>query len=398
MKSGWQMVRLSEIAVPVSRPVTVTTGVQYRTIGVKWWGEGAYERQTIDGSETAAQTLFSVRKDDLIINKIWVRHGSTAIASDAVDGCAASNEFPTFELDRTRVLPRWLHWLSKTKPFWKECDKLSRGTSGKNRIKPELFLTIEVPLPLLEEQQRIVQRIEELSAKIEEARGLRRRTMEQAERIHGAATNEILYAYSNVERVAIELLADVRGGIQKGPHRTPGENPVRYLTVAHVHRNRISTSDPRYFEVSSEELERWRLLPGDVLIIEGNGSAEQIGRTAIFRGEIEHCVHQNHVIRIRPNKELIEAEFLNLYLNSPVGQDEVQSRSRTTSGLRTLSVGRIKQIAVPFLPLTAQKAICASANELHKRTAALKLLQVETAEELNALLPSVLDKAFKGEL
>lgn len=106
MKAEWKDMPLAEIATPVSRPVTVVAGNQYRTIGVKWWGEGAYERQTIDGSQTAADTLSLVRQSDLIINKIWGRHGSTAIASEAVDGCVASNEFPTFELDQNAVLPR----------------------------------------------------------------------------------------------------------------------------------------------------------------------------------------------------------------------------------------------------------------------------------------------------
>jgi type I restriction enzyme, S subunit len=122
----------------------------------------------------AAKTLALVRKDDLIINKIWVRNGSTAIASEAVDGCAGSGEFPTFELDRTRVLPRWIHWLTKTQWFWTQCDNLSRGTSGKNRIRPELFLTIQIPLPSLDDQRRIVARIEELAAKIEKVQQYKR--------------------------------------------------------------------------------------------------------------------------------------------------------------------------------------------------------------------------------
>src|SRR5437868_14036076 len=107
MSTHWREVALGDIAKPVSRTVPVIPGQSYRTIGVKWWGEGAYERETIDGSQTAAKTLSLVREGDLIINKIWVRHGSTAIASSAVDGCAASGEFPTFKLDRSRVLPRW---------------------------------------------------------------------------------------------------------------------------------------------------------------------------------------------------------------------------------------------------------------------------------------------------
>jgi type I restriction enzyme S subunit len=173
---------------------------------------------------------------------------------------------------------------------------------------------------------------------------------------------------------------------------------VRYLTVAHVHRNEILTDSPRYFEVSAEELERWRLLPGDVLIIEGNGSADQIGRTALFRGEIENCVHQNHVIRIRPDKHRLMPEFLNTFLNSPAGQDVVQGQSRTSSGLRSLSVGRIKSICVPVPPLAEQRRIVGELDGLQMEVDALKRLQAETAAELGALLPSVLSRAFAGEL
>ena len=165
-----------------------------------------------------------------------------------------------------------------------------------------------------------------------------------------------------------------------------------------MQRNHILTNDPRYFEVTPTELERWRLWPGDVLIIEGNGSAEQIGRTALFRGEIQDCVHQNHVIRIRPECQKMMPEFLNCFLNSPMGQDEVQTRSRTTSGLRTLSVGRIKGIHVPVPPLSEQRRIVKELDALQARVDALKKLQAETAVDLDALLPSILDKAFEGEL
>ncbi len=252
--------------------------------------------------------------------------------------------------------------------------------------------------PYLSEPRQIVARIEELAAKIDEARGLRQKAVEEAEAIHASTAVELLKAVLGMRRSSIENIAEVRGGIQKGPHRTPGSNPVRYLTVAHVHRNQISLADPRFFEVSPDELERWRLERGDVLIIEGNGSLNQIGRTALFRGELDNCVHQNHIIRIRPNQSQIDPEFLNTYLNSPTGQDEVHARSRTTSGLRNLSVGRIKQITVPVPPLPEQRRIVAYLDNLQDTVNALKQLQSETYAELDAMLPSILDKAFRGDL
>ena len=156
---------------------------------------------------------------------------------------------------------------------------------------------------------------------------------------------------------AIGDISDVAGGIQKGPHREAAANPVRYLTVAHVQRNRLRLDDPRYFEVTSAELDRWRLLKGDVLIIEGNGSADQIGRTALFRGEIADCVHQNHVIRVRPYHDEVSGEYLNSLMNSSVGQVSVQLQSSTSSGLRTLSVGKIREMFFPLPPLSEQRKI-----------------------------------------
>jgi type I restriction enzyme S subunit len=72
-------------------------------------------------------------------------------------------------------------------------------------------------------------------------------------------------------------------------------------------------------------------------------------------------------------------------------------RSRTTSGLFNLSVGRIKDIGVPVPALPEQRRIVAYLDNLQAKVDALKRLQAETAAELDALLPSVLDRAFRGE-
>jgi type I restriction enzyme, S subunit len=61
-----------------------------------------------------------------------VRHGSTAIAGKEVDGCAASGEFQTFDLNRERVVPEWIHWQTKARGFWSKCDALSRGSACKS--------------------------------------------------------------------------------------------------------------------------------------------------------------------------------------------------------------------------------------------------------------------------
>jgi type I restriction enzyme S subunit len=180
MNSLYPIVPLIEACTPVERPEVPTPGQSYRQIGVQLWGRGAYERGTIDGAQTKYATLSRVKADDIIVNKIWARNGSVAVVTDSLAGCYGSGEFPTFAPIREKLEPRWFHWITKTRWFWEQCDEKSRGTSGQNRIRPERFLEVAIPLPPLAEQRRIVARIEELAAKIAEARGLRREAVEEA--------------------------------------------------------------------------------------------------------------------------------------------------------------------------------------------------------------------------
>jgi type I restriction enzyme S subunit len=172
---------LKKIISPVERSTAPVPGQQYRQIGVQLWGKGAYERESLDGSQTKYRALFRVEKDDIIVNKIWARNGSVAVVPESLAGCYASGEFPIFQPLRDYLEPCWFHWITKTYSFWAQCDDKSRGTSGKNRIRPERFLDIEIPLPPLSEQRRIVARIDELSAKIEETSKLRRLAAEEAD-------------------------------------------------------------------------------------------------------------------------------------------------------------------------------------------------------------------------
>ncbi len=398
MSKNWPKVRLGEALLPVSRPVMVDPITTYSMLGAHWYAKGLYTKDVLPGSEIQAKHLYKVKKGDFVYNRLFGWKGSFAIANDENHGCYVSNEFPCFTVKSDQADGTYLWRYFSLPSVWDEVLSLSTGgtPTSRNRLKEEQLLAMEIPLPPLSEQQRIVARIEELAAKTNEARDLRKQSEAAAEALVGASAAKLFQEFN--QRQPIEAIAEVRGGIQKGPHRAPGANPVRYLTVAHVQRNRVLMDDPRFFEVTAEELERWRLLSGDVLIIEGNGSAEQIGRTALFRGEIENCVHQNHVIRIRPNQQRMLPEFLNSFLNSPAGQDAVQGQSRTTSGLRTLSVGRIKAIGVPVPPLSEQRQIVAYLDGLKEQVDRFRTFQLETAKGLDAIMPSILDKAFRGEM
>jgi type I restriction enzyme S subunit len=392
----WPLVKLAEVLTQFTDYIEAPEPREYKKLSVKLYGKGVVLDSPADGMALKMKRHQLAKAGQVILSEIWGKKGAIGFVPSEGEGALCTSHFFLFDVRADKLDRRWLRALFDANYLQMQLDAEAKGTTGYAAVRPKTLLACEIPLPPLSEQRRIVARIEELAAQINEARTLRQQAAEEAEALIGAKASELFGKC--LERRAIDALAEVRGGIQKGPHRAPGANPVRYLTVAHVHRNRILTDSPRYFEVSPDELQRWRLVRGDVLIIEGNGSADQIGRTALFRGEIENCVHQNHVIRIRPNQQRVSSEFLNTFLNSPAGQGAVQDKSRTTSGLRSLSVGRIKAIEVPVPLLTEQRRIVAELDALQAEVDALKRLQVETAAELDALLPAILDRAFKGEL
>jgi type I restriction enzyme S subunit len=389
MKNDCPEVPLAEIAKPISRTVAVIPGQDYRTIGVKWWGEGAYERETIDGSRTAAKTLSLVRQGDLIINKIWVRHGSTAIAGADVDGCAASGEFPTFTLNKSRVAPRWLHWQTKTRGFWAKCDALSQGTSGKNRIKPELFLTIRVPLPPLAEQRRVVARIEELAAQIHEARTLRHQAAEEAEALTASASAKWFEPKPGWQ---VKQVGDFCESPQYGYTESASQEAVgpRFLRITDIQDGRVNWDSVPYCRCP--EPDKYLLKPNDLVFARTGATT---GKSFVIR-DCPEAVFASYLIRLRV-RDTISVDYLYRYFQSPSYWVQIADEKKGT-GQPNLNGSKLAKIKVPIAPLVEQRRIVAELDALQAEVDALERLQAETAAELDALLPAILDRAFKGEL
>jgi type I restriction enzyme S subunit len=383
MSANWNLVKLSEIARPVWRPVAVDAGVSYRTIGVRLWGQGAYERETIDGSQTAAKTLFIVHENDLIINKIWVRNGSIAVATKVVDGCAASGEFPTFELDQTKVLPRWLHWLSKTKLFWEQCDKLSQGTSGKNRIKPELFLTVSIPLPPLEEQRRIISKIDKINAKINESRLHQADSEKDLDKI-------LLFYYSEIIKGAKYLPFGEVAPLVRRPVEVLSDVDYLELGVRSFGKGTFHKPALNGLSVGSKKL--FQIEPNDLIF---NIVFAWEGAIAVVKPEDGGRVGSHRFLTCVPKEGLATSQFLRFHFLTPKGLEDINKVSPGSAGRnKTLGIKSLENIKVPVPEFGKQLWF----DELQAKTEAVKQLQTETAAELDALLPAVLDRAFKGEL
>jgi type I restriction enzyme, S subunit len=195
---------------------------------------------------------------------------------------------------------------------------------------------------------------------------------------------------------SLDELTEIQGGIQKQPSRAPVKNRFPFLRVANVARGSLNLDEVHEIELFENELDRFALLTGDVLIVEGNGSLNEIGRCALWDGSIKNAVHQNHLIRARPI--VVHSEFVEAWLNSLRGIERMTKVAATTSGLYTLSVGKISKIPVPLPPLDEQSVLVATLRarldeHVQQQEAVQAALRQSAAQRKN-----ILKAAFSGQL
>ena len=289
---------------------------------------------------------------------------------------------------------------------------IKKGKGGAQpNISQEIIKTHEIPLPPLPEQHRIVSRIESLFAKLDEAKEKAQAVVDGFELrksaiLHKAFTGELTERWrkehgvelDSWETVELSRRFDIVGGVQKKPSRSPKNNPIPYLTVANVFRDRIDLSEIRYFEVFDGELDKLKLQEKDILVVEGNGSGNEIGRCAMWRCELSVCIHQNHIIRLRATDSDTIPEYVLYFLNSSTGKRIMKERAKTTAGLFNLSTGKIRTIPVPFATVPEQVEIVHILDRLLDKEQQSKEASEAVLAQIDTMKKAILARAFRGEL
>jgi type I restriction enzyme S subunit len=156
-------------------------------------------------------------------------------------------------------------------------------------------------------------------------------------------------------------LGEVRLGRQRSPKNRSEQHPTKYIRAANITWNGLDLSDVLDMEFKPTELETYRLLPGDVLLSEASGSPGEVGKPAIWRGEIEDCCFQNTVIRFRPIAMPPDFPFV---VFSHFARNGVFSKAGKGIGIHHLSADRFSTLAMPLPPLNEQRRIVAKIEEL----------------------------------
>lgn len=336
---------------------------------------------------------YLVRDGDLLIS--W----SATLGSFIWDrGPAALNQHIFKAIPNTALIERdFLHYL-----MLETLDEMAEHAHGiaMKHITKGKFEAIEVAVPPLPEQRRIVSRIKACMERVEEIAALRVEAVQEAAAITPSLLNEFFVDVASraPSRSIDEVALETRYGTSQKCHTEPSGVPI--LRIPNVAAGSVNFDGLKYCELSDEELRRIQLVPGDLLFVRTNGSRDLVGRCAVFEPRMaeEPVGFASYLIRVRLDPQQVLPRYLAYFLNSTKGREEINQRRRTSAGQFNINSENLRSISFPVPPVQEQARLIAMMEERDQLASQLTGELQAAAPERARLRESILRKAFAGEL
>jgi type I restriction enzyme S subunit len=388
----WPTVRLGEVLRHRKEFITIDDLANYKRPRVQLHVQGIVQRDEVPGALIKTKKQQVCRTGEFLVAEIDAKVGGFGIVPESLNDSIVSSHYFLFVVDETKLNLRFLGYFIRTPTFREQVA--AQGSTNYAAIRPAHVLGYEIPLPPLAEQRRVVARIEELAAQIHEARTLRHQAAGEAEAFLTTARRATI-SQNGSKSVALE---DACEAIIDNLHSNPqlSETGIPCIRSPDVGYGTLDLDGAQ--RTDEEEFKR-RTVRGEpkaddiVLVREGGGT----GKCAVVQRGQRFSLGQR-VMMLRPNTERILPRFFLHQLLSPQIQEEQIAPLSKGSASPHLNIGALRRFNLILPPLAEQRRIVAELDALQAEVDALKRLQAETAAELDALLPALLDRAFKGEL
>lgn len=384
MSKSWPQTRLGEVLHLDLDRVPIDAGATYQMVGVLSFGRGLFERKPVMNGQTSYKYFYRLSAEHAVMSQLFGWEGALALSSEKFAGRYVSPQFPTFACDTSRLDRRFLGWAMRRPALWQDLASRTGGMGDRRRtLSPEALFDCKIPLPSIAEQRRIVARIDTLASKINKASAVRKEIETDEHHMLAAAFDKLIAAASFHSMKDVAPLT--RRPVIVEMDRMYHELGIRSFGKGTFHKAALQAG-----EVGSKKL--FSLNPGDLVF--SNVFAWE-GAVAVVKSEDHGRVGSHRFIACLPPTGVATASFLCFYFLTHEGLRKLGEASPGGAGRnRTLGLEALSAIQVPLPSYEKQLWF----DELQAKVHALRKAQSETSAELAALLPSILDKAFKGEL
>jgi len=402
MTNGLPVVPLGEFLTQRKEFFTIDDFVKYKRARVQSHGQGIILRDEVNGTEIKTKKQQAARTGEFLVAEIDAKVGGFGIVPPELDGAVVSSHYFLFQIDENKCSKEWLNWFVRYNSL--EEQTKAQGSTNYAAIRPSHVLNFEIPLPPLTEQRRIVEHIESLARRVNEAQSLREEADAEAEVLLKSRTNQILEEYSGKGIWKWSHLPDFvsseRHSIKRGPFGSHLRKEFFVESGYKVYEQRHAIygdfSAGRYYidEEKFQQLKSFAVKPGDIII----SCSGTIGKVSVIPDDAMPGIINQALLKLTLDTKKIDKQFFKIVFESDFIKQEVDALSPGSAMKNIGSVKFLKKIKFPLPPLDEQRRIVAYLDVLQAKVNALRELQSRSGEELSALMPSILDKAFKGEL
>ena len=371
---------------------------QYKRVTVRLHAGGIVLRDEIHGSQLRTKKQQATKAGDLLVAEIDAKVGGVGIVPPELAGAIVSSHYFLYEIDETICHPKYLEYYIRSGAVEKQFQEFVRGSTNYASIRAYHTLELQIPLLPLDEQHRIVARIEELAALIEEARGLRAKARKEAEALPFEALHDLI-GRRMVKGWALRPLSEVCevNPSRKGRTNYPDDMQVSFVPMSAVDDVTGSIAWPEvrsFLEVKRGY--KW-FLEGDVIFARIT-PCMQNGKSAIAKGLINGVGFGSTEFHVIRPEEKVAAEWIHRIVRQPSFRRDAEASFKGSAGQQRVPPAFLEAYKVPIPTLDEQRRITTYLDDLQAQVDELTALQNATQAELDALLPSVLDRAFRGEL
>ena len=394
MQSKWPMVKLGEVLTQrterpdlgkiLSGEIPIVAKIGFNT--------GKIELREESKTKT---NMILIKPGDLVISGINAAKGAIAIyGEESTKPAAATIHYSSYIINKKMADPLYLWYFMRSDIFRKILlSNLSNGI--KTEVKPKRLLPIEIPLPPLVKQKQIVGMLNKLFTYINELKNERKKVSEKIRNLQLQVFEENIYRFPIVPFSEVILLKP-----RSGPSFPTNEEwygtPV--LMPSSVTGFGVDITKVEYGIGTELISEKDRLQCGDIIIARGN-KPDQVGNAGVVPKEAEGWVCANLLMRIKLDHSRIYPFFCVYWLKTPTMRNHIKKTMKGTSpSIQKINQKMILSFQIPLPPLETQRRIVAYLDSLQAKVDELKKLQEESEKEMEELVPSILDKAFRGEL
>jgi type I restriction enzyme S subunit len=385
MKYNWEKRRIREFVHQSDNSVGLVPTTVYSILGMSLVGRGLFIREHKQGAEISARSLNKVTAGDFIYSRLFAWKGAFDYVKEDFEGCYVSDEYPTFQVDEKKVKVKFLYYYFNQSKIWKEVEQYCIGVTkaSRNRFKEKFFLDFEINLPPLEEQNRLISKIESIEQRLAQIINLR---VAQTSDINNFLFSKYTELIKDAEWFPMKMIAPIiRREVKLGEEEFYPELGIRCFGKGTFHKPALTG-----LEIATKKI--FQIKKGDLIF--SNVFAWE-GGIAVAKEEDNDRYGSHRFISCLADKEKALEEYLCFHFLSPQGLKDINSCSPGGAGRnKTLGLEKLMKIKVPVPDINLQKTFV----KLIHKVNAMKEQHSEIEKELVQLMPALLDKAFKGEL